>query len=469
MRRHAGVRCVMAMIVTATALVISAVPAMAITPPPPADPRLVPGATTPRSEFDMRRSNKACATAAVMPGSDLGQTPPALVPLNLARAHTISTGKGVSVAVIDTGVARQQRLPNLVGGGDYVGSERGLVDCDSHGTIVAGIIGASPSREDALVGVAPDARIISIRQSSDAYSLQLPSGANAEDPRYTQNAVDIRALARAIAHAARLGAQVINISVTACLSPGSRVDMRSLSSAIWWASHVKDAVIISSAGNTGDRLGCAQNPDVDPAHPEDPRNWAQVNTISVPSYFPDVLSVGFTSPVGEPSPNTLRGPWVRLAAPGVGVVSLGTKGGVVNGVYDQQGLTPLAGSSFAAAYVSGVAALIRSRYPSLNREEVIDRLVGTAHSPARGVDNTVGYGMVDPVAALLNAGQSTPPQREDAAGPRTFAMPPASPEPSRTPQNVALIGSGVLIGIAVLGVGAVASRRSTKRAGGEDQ
>ncbi|WP_415795634.1 S8 family serine peptidase, partial [Mycolicibacterium frederiksbergense] len=70
------------------------------------------------------------------------------------------------VAVIDTGVARHRLLPHLVPGGDYVADGDGTADCDGHGTIVAGIIGAAPDPAGRFSGIAPDAAVLAIRQSS---------------------------------------------------------------------------------------------------------------------------------------------------------------------------------------------------------------------------------------------------------------------------------------------------------------
>src|SRR6202022_1394320 len=58
------------------------------------------------------------------------------------------------------------------------------------------------------------------------------------------------------------------------------------------------------------------------------------------------------------------------------------------------------GTSFSAAYVSGVVALVRAKFPNLTAHQVIRRITETAHNPPRGVDNAVGYGVIDPVAAL---------------------------------------------------------------------
>ena len=73
--------------------------------------------------------------------------------------------------MIDTGVQPHRRLPGVIAGGDYVSSGDGRQDCDGHGTIVAGIIAAAPEPEDrtGLSGVAPEASIIAIRQSSNKF------------------------------------------------------------------------------------------------------------------------------------------------------------------------------------------------------------------------------------------------------------------------------------------------------------
>ena len=74
---------------------------------------------------------------------------------------------------------------------------------------------------------------------------------------------------------------------------------------------------------------------------------------------------------------------------------------------------PLSGTSFATAYTSGVAALVRAKYPQLSAHQIIRRITETAHNPPRGVDNKVGYGVVDPVAALtfdVPPGDRLPPE-----------------------------------------------------------
>jgi membrane-anchored mycosin MYCP len=99
----------------------------------------------------------------------------------------------------------------------------------------------------------------------------------------------------------------------------------------------------------------------------------------------------------------MSGPWLGLAAPGENITSVsnGPDGGLANGQPNEKGeLAPVSGTSYAAAYVSGVAALVRSRFPELSATQVIRRLTTTAHGADRSPSSLVGAGTIDPVAAL---------------------------------------------------------------------
>lgn len=81
-------------------------------------------------------------------------------------------------------------------------------------------------------------------------------------------------------------------------------------------------------------------------------------------------------------------------------------------------------NGFSAAIVSGVAALVRAKYPKLSARQVIDLLIRTARRPAHGVDNQIGYGIVDPVAALnrdLPAAQVVSPPTKHVLNPAWLA------------------------------------------------
>ena len=499
-----------AMVILLTGIIAN-VPAAGAIPPPSVDPSLVPPDGPPHPDQPMRQSN-ICARTITVADPNVALPAPNLAMLNVVKAWQYSTGNGVPVAVIDTGVNPSPRLP-VVPGGDYIMGGDGLMDCDAHGTIVASLIGATvqggpppapmpatpafpppagppaavaappppgspppppdmpsagpgdpdpsgpedpevppppPGAPDGVAGVAPHAVIISIRQSSRAYEAENPGPG---DNEARKKAGTVATLASAIVHAANMGAKVINVSVTACVSAADPLDQRALGAAVWYAATIKDAVIVAAAGNEGED-GCAQNPSFDPLDTSDPRDWHQVKTVSSPSWFSDyVLSVGAVDNSGAPINKSLAGPWVAAAAPGVGVMGLSPQtGGPVNAyppVRAGERNMPFWGTSFSAAYVSGVAALVRAKYPNLTANQIIHRILQTAHNPPRGVDNQVGYGVVDPVAALTF---NVPPGDRLAPGSltRVMAPPPPPAAPDHRARTVALVFAGGVVGAVLL-------------------
>lgn len=436
------------------------IPVASAVSPPDVGPEIVPppGATGPRVAMAQRTE---CAVSAVMPGSALALPDPNQRMLNLAEAWRFSLGDGQTVAVIDTGVTPGPRLPNVDPGGDYVADTGGLSDCDGHGTLVAGIIAGQPG-DDGFSGVAPAARVLAIRQTSAAYS---PREAGS-DPAEAKAAIDLSSLASAIVRAADLDARVINISLSTCMSPDHVGDQSALGAALRYAALERDVVIVAAGGNAGfsglsGGTECQPNPITTSTDLGDPRNWADVTSVSVPSWWqPYVLSVGSVTSGGRASDFTMPGPWLGIAAPGENVVSLSNSpgGGLANGFPGSRGRwTALNGSSYSAAYVSGVAALVRSRFPALSAAQVIQRLTETAHNGARDPSNLVGAGTVDPVAAL------TWQLPADAVGqasqsPIRIAAPVAEPHQNRTPRTVAFSGT-VLLALMVTVIALIASRQ----------
>ncbi len=161
----------------------------------------------------------ACSVSGVIPGTDPGVPTPSQTMLNLPAAWQFSRGEGQLVAIIDTGVQPGPRLPNVDAGGDFVESTDGLTDCDGHGTLVAGIVAGQPGN-DGFSGVAPAARLLSIRAMSTKFSPRTSGG----DPQLAQATLDVAVLAGAIVHAADLGAKVINVSTITCLPADRMVD-----------------------------------------------------------------------------------------------------------------------------------------------------------------------------------------------------------------------------------------------------
>ncbi|MDT7581328.1 MAG: rane-anchored mycosin [Pseudonocardiales bacterium] len=316
------------------------------------------------------RSTVRCAPAAPAAGSTRSGTEPVghgeAERLRLPAVHALATGRGQRVAVIDTGVAPHPRLAGrLVGLGDYLGDGDGLDDCDGHGTAVAGLIGATADPGDDLVGVAPGARILALRQFSPSIT------GDAAHP-----AGDLPSLADAVRRAVRAGATVVNISGAVCVPAGAAATVGAPVRAALDAAVAADVVVVAAAGNA-DGGGCTAG---DPGQ------------VSLPGWFgDDLLTVGAVGPDDRPAAFTVPGPWVDVAAPGTDVRSLSVDGGTG---------APLDGTSFAAPYVAGLAALIRERHPELGAREVADRIVATARRPAGGRDDAVGSGVIDPVAAL---------------------------------------------------------------------
>jgi len=444
---------------------------VAVTPAPPASAAkpwvfnpavdIAPPDGPPGPDLPMKQSY-ACAASGQLAGSQFDSVPLDTV-WGVRQLHGFSTGNGQTVAVIDSGVNRNERLPRLLGGGDYIGGSDGLSDCDHHGTLVAGIIASQPRPGDGFVGIAPDASIISIRQTSEVFRVD---SSNADDA--SRSASNLNTLARAIVHAAAMNATVINISVTSCLPINRPVDLHPLAGALYYAAVVKNAVVVTSAGNI--TSSCTPNPGPDPAAPSDPHGWSSVTTLSLPSMFSDfVLSVGGTSLTGDPYVKTMPGPWVGAAAPAINVVSLDPSkvtGELVNAQITDKGPEAIAGTSFASASVAGLAALIRQRYPQLSAHQVIERIRRTARSSSQMVSTLTGSGVVDPMAALTGPVDLSIPMVSPAVEPVAGVPGAPPPPPDNTGRNVALAAT-VALGSAVFVVLVVSlARGGRRRAGG---
>lgn len=374
------------------------------------------------------------------------------------------TGAGQTVAVIDTGVSPHDFLGDrLEGGGDYVlAADNGLKDCDGHGTEVAGIIAADPRNDEiGFRGIAPGAKILSIRQSSGNYEFK-EENSNTEPVK----AGNLGTLAQAIIRAANSGATVINMSVDSCrpTSAGGIFDAeKQVQAALRYAVEEKNVVVVASAGNLpeGD---CTEQNSPDPKNP---------TVLVIPPWFSDyVLSVAAVQRDGAVAEFSINGPWVSVAAPGTEIISLDPANatGLANqSVNDKGQAQQIQGTSFAAPYVAGLAALVREQYPNLNAKQVMNRIKTTSAHPAAngGHDNLVGYGMINPIAALtafIPAEEGIPP---DKAVNTPFEMPPPY-ERNWTPMQVAMIGSGGGLGLLLLTLFVVHTVRRNRRAPEEE-
>ncbi|MDV5148732.1 type VII secretion-associated serine protease mycosin [Streptomyces sp. SBC-4] len=346
-------------------------------------------------------------------------------------------GKGVRVAVIDTGVddvnpqlrdavdakAGKDFLkpdPKNPGFGDEKrGKTDGTVDEVGHGTKVAGIIAARPRKGTGFVGLAPEATIIPIRQNDE------------------KNSGKSDTMAKAIDWAVAKGANVINISQDTTQRLDADSDMGiAIAKAI-----EKEIVVVASAGNDG-------------------MDGKLKSTY--PAAFPGVLAVASSDRNNERAAFSQAGPMVGVAAPGVDMVSTVPAGGqcVDNG------------TSFSAPYVAGVAALLKARYPKWSAAQIVARIEQTAIRSVNGRDDYVGWGVVDPVKALADVPPGMPPSAPtpDPGPPKPPAPEPAHLALSETPQErserlatYALGIGGVLV--AVVAGTATVIRDSRRRRG----
>jgi membrane-anchored mycosin MYCP len=436
-----------------------AMPLASAMPPPVVPPG--PPPTGPVAPPDLTEQKSTCGAGGVLPQTDFRLQPSAQAQLDFTDAWRFSRGAGQKVAVIDTGVNRHPRLLALESGGDYVSGTDGLQDCDAHGTLVAGIIAAAPSPDDAFAGVAPEASILSIRQNSGVFAVKGSASAQNDPNAVSPGYGNTHTLALAVARAVDLGATVINLSEVACAPVGAGLDDAELGSALRYA-YERNVVVVAAAGNVQAQGICGtQNPVRDPNLPL-ARDWDWVQTIASPARFSDyVLTVGALTPSGAASEFSLQGPWVGVAAPGERIVSLDPNGpGLINAWQDQRGLVPINGTSFAAPFVAGVVALVRSRFPTLSAGQVIDLIKRTAHTGEAGPNAATGYGVVDPVAALT---YQLPPSKT-MPNPDVGRSIPSPPRRHRNNgvRNIVLAVTGACAALSLTALAVLAPRRKPK-------
>ncbi|MDF2260744.1 type VII secretion-associated serine protease mycosin [Streptomyces ferralitis] len=355
------------------------------------------------------------------PAQPIASVPWSLQRVMLDQLWQNSRGKGVGVAVIDTGVdARNPQLKDAVDkhdGFDLIDNKGdGTNDTVGHGTKVAGIIAARPAAGTGFVGLAPQATILPVRQNDD------------------QGKGTAATLAEAIRKSVAAGAKVINISqdTTGVLGPDSQ-----LAQAVQYALD-QDVVVVAAAGNNGS--GGQQH-------------------STYPAAFKGVLAVGASDRNNERADFSQSGPFVGVAAPGVGMVSTVPIGGQC---VDE-------GTSFAAPYVAAVAALIRAKHHDWHEQQVVAQIEQTAERVDPGHNNFIGWGVVDPVRALTDDAkpidQPAPDKGLSKSGAR---IQPAALTLGETPQQRAertatyALGGAALL-VAVIAGGAVVVRDARRR------
>ncbi|WP_035738208.1 S8 family serine peptidase [Glycomyces arizonensis] len=267
-------------------------------------------------------------------------------------AWETTKGEGVTVAVVDTGIAEEHPFledKNILDGKSFMSGDEpnGRVDGDGHGTGVAA----------AVLYAAPDATILPVRTGSSSINTGFSTGAG-------QVQFD------GIRWAADNGADVI---VIPWVEVSQAEPDEEFLGAVQYAID-QDVVVVAGGGN-------------DPS----------LEKVPNPAYFPGVVAVSGTDENGDPWSMSTTGPEIVLAGP-AGAMVFPDPQTVDFG--DEPLYFDAAGTSAASGLVGGVAALVRSAYPDLDASNTIQRLISTADDHGEGRTEALGFGEVDADAAV---------------------------------------------------------------------
>jgi hypothetical protein len=290
--------------------------------------------------------------------------------MDVPAAWQLSQGRGVTVAVIDSGV--DPTISDLTGsvitGPDLTGVNTPFSNPNwgIHGTWMASLIaghGHGPAGQDGIMGVAPQARILSVRVITDRSDPGYQAYQN-EPPNRGQHE-----LATAIRYAVRHHAKVISMSL------GYNEPSLIVRSALQYAM-TRNVVVVASSGNSGN------------SQTSRGRGYAP---YSFPADYPGVIGVAAIGRSGQPAYFSSDNLSVEVAAPGIAVPAAGRG----NQYWTVSGTSP------ACALTAGVAALIESRYPSLTAPQVRRAIIWSAgNRPPGGYDDEIGFGTVNAYGAL---------------------------------------------------------------------
>jgi type VII secretion-associated serine protease mycosin len=349
----------------------------------------------------------------------------AIASLGVPPSWSLATGKGVTVAVVDSGVdAGNAHLRGAVLPGVSFVPGSATEDILGHGTGVAGIIAARSlgDRKSALIGAAPRAKILPVRVFQDEDST---------GSRPVAYPPDTGRMAAGIAWAVRHGADVINVSMSTRPTDDALPRLK----AALDLAHRKDVVVVASGGN--------QDQD------------APFTQVRYPAGGRGVIGVAASNPTGGVDDWSIHGPQNDVSAPGANVLIAFHANGDCLAGQDH------AYTSWATGFVSGLAAQLRERYPKESADQIAYRIMASADRPRLSErDDVQGWGEIRPYSALtmsIDPNRPGPPLPGAAAGPKQTAVEsPVTPLSARSDPLAPAREQALWWGLAAVGLCALA-------------
>lgn len=290
------------------------------------------------------------------------ETPIPMTQLQPALASAISTGTGTTVAVVDSGIdaSNPQLVGAIAGGVDLVGDGAGpYTDIDGHGTAIAGIIAARPHDGSGLVGMAPQAELLSVRVFRATDDRTVDAGYGPDLPKVVAG----------IRWAIGAGADVINLSLSD--PAGSPALESAIADAV-----ARGIVVVASGGNRGTAVD-------------------KTDGLRYPAAYPEVLAVAAADVTGLVTDASIHGSHIDVSAPGAFVLTTATTAGTCLFTAEEPS------SSYATAYASGAVALLVSAFPEAPPALIEYRLMATAsRADPDQRDDRAGWGFIQPFEAL---------------------------------------------------------------------
>jgi type VII secretion-associated serine protease mycosin len=338
----------------------------------------------------------------------------ALDAMHTQQAWQTTKGKGITVAVLDTGVEADH--PDLTGNvlpaKDMIGfgAKQGDRAWARHGTAMAGIIaghGHGPGDDAGVMGIAPEAKILPVR-------VILEDGDSARSKARSTRG---NALAQGIRWAADHGADVINLSLgddSSSAHPEPAED-----EAVQYALN-KGVAVVASAGNGGEKG----------------------DHVSYPAAYPGVIAATAVDRFGTRASFSTRRWYATVSAPGVDIVIADPDHKYYEGW----------GTSAASAFVSGAVALVKAAHPGLTPAQIKQLLEDTArNAPTGGRDDSRGFGLIDPAAAIKASGRLKPEGLQAASyGDKYFGSGPDTPKSEDDTSSWAAPLAGSLGGVLLI-------------------